>query len=140
VRSRDPSAVPASLRAQLEGEPWARTLGVEYEEIAPGYCRVALTVKPHMLNHRGFPHGGVIFSLADVAFGAACNAHGETALALTTTITYVAAVAPGSRLIAEGRERKQGRRVGFYDIRVRTAEGVLVASVSCLSHRVTGRK
>jgi acyl-CoA thioesterase len=113
-------------------------LGVEYEEIAPGYCRVALTVKPDMLNHRGFAHGGVIFSLADVAFGAACNAHGETALALTTTITYLAAVAPGSRLIAEGRERKQGRRAGFYDIRVHTAEGVLVAALTCLSHRVTG--
>ena len=139
MRSRDPSAVPAVLRAQLEGEPWARTLGVEYEEIAPGYCRVALTLQPHMLNHRGFAHGGVIFSLADVAFGAACNAHGEAALALTMTITYLAAVAPGSRLIAEGRERKQGRRAGFYDIRVRSGEGVLVASVSCLSHRVTKR-
>lgn len=138
MKARDPSGIPAALRAQLEAEPWAHTLGVEYEEISRGYCRVALTVDPRMLNHRGFLHGGVIFSLADVAFGAACNSHGETALALTMTITFLAAVAPGSRLIAEGRERKQGRRAGFYDVRVRTAEGVPVAAVSCLSHRVTG--
>ncbi len=133
---REPPAVPATLKAQLESEPWARALGIEYEEISPGYCRVALTLRPDMLNHRGLPHGGVIFSLGDVAFGAACNAHGETALALTTTITYLASAAPGSRLIAEGKARKQGRRAGFYDIRVRTTEGALVASLSCLSHRV----
>jgi acyl-CoA thioesterase len=137
VRHRQPAAVPAELRARLESEPWAHALGVEYEEIAPGYCRVALTLRPEMLNHRGLPHGGVIFSLADIAFGAACNAHGDTALALSVTITYLASAPPGSRLIAEGRERKRGRRTGFYDVRVRTAEGGLVAIMSCLSRRVT---
>ena len=139
MKRRDPSGVPAALRARLESEPWAHALGVEYEEIGPGYCRVALTLQPHMLNYQGYPHGGVIFSLADVAFGAACNSHGETAVALTMTITFLATVAPGLRLIAEGQERKQGRRAGFYDIRVRTADGAPVASVSCLSHRVTKR-
>ena len=136
---RDASGVPAALKARLESEPWAHALGVEFEEIGPGYCRVALTLQPHMLNYQGYPHGGVIFSLADVAFGAACNSHGETAVALTMTITFLATVAPGSRLIAEGQERRQGRRAGFYDIRVRTAGGAPVASVSCLSHRVTKR-
>ncbi|MDP2626696.1 MAG: hotdog fold thioesterase [Candidatus Rokubacteria bacterium] len=139
MKRRDPSGVPAALKARLESEPWAHALGVEYEEIGPGYCRVALTLQPHMLNHQGSPHGGVIFSLADVAFGVACNSHGETAVALTMTITFLATVAPGSRLIAEGQERRQGRRAGFYDIRVRTDDGTPVASVSCLSHRVTKR-
>jgi len=137
MKRRDLPAVPAPLKAQLQSEPWSRALGVEYEEIGPGYCRVALTLQPRMLNHQGYPHGGVIFSLADVAFGAACNSHGEPAVALTMTITFFAAAAAGSRLIAEGRERKQGRRAGFYDIRVRTAEGALVAAVSCVSHRRT---
>lgn len=131
-------ALPLDLARRLQGDPWARALGIEYLEIRPGYCRAALQLQPHMVNFLGAPHGGVIFSLADAVFSAACNAHGETAVALTTTISYLAAVAPGARLLAEGRERRQGRRAGFYDITVTTAEGTLVAIAHCVSHRVRG--
>ena len=41
-----------------------------------------------MLDHQGTPHGGVIFSLADVAFGAGCNARGGTWVALSMTISW----------------------------------------------------
>jgi len=76
-------AVPDGVAAALPREPWAQTLGVEYLELGPGHCRVALTLRPEMLNHQGMPHGGVIFSLADVAFGAACHARGGTWVALS---------------------------------------------------------
>lgn len=110
--------IPASLRARIENDPWARSLGVEFLDLHHGYCRVGLTLQPHMVNFQGYPHGGVIFSLADVAFGAACNAHGEPVVALNVTVSYLAAVEPGSQLVAEARERKQGRRAGFYDVTV----------------------
>lgn len=128
--------VPADLRARLLSEPWAHALGVEYLDLRRGYCRVALALKPEMLNYQGSPHGGVIFSLADVAFGAACNARGAPAVALNMTISYLAAARPGSRLIAECRERRQGRRAGFYDVTVSTEEGRAVAFVHCVAHRV----
>jgi acyl-CoA thioesterase len=89
-----------------------------------------------MVNFQGYPHGGVIFSLADIAFGAACNSHGEPAVALNVTISYLAAVEPGSRLVAEGQERTQGRRAGFYDVAVSLGDGTLVALVHCVAHRV----
>jgi acyl-CoA thioesterase len=138
VTHREADEVPPTLRSQLESEPWARALGVEHQEISPGYCRVALTVQPHMLNHRGLLHGGVIFSLADVAFGAASNSRGKIDLAISMTISFLAAVAPGARLIAEGTELAHTGTEGFYDVRVRTEDGALVASASCLSHRVAG--
>jgi acyl-CoA thioesterase len=128
--------VPEALAAQIASDPWAQALGIEFLELARGYCRVALTLKPHMLNYQGYPHGGVIFSLGDVAFGAACNSHGATSVALSMTISFLAAVTPGSRLIAEARERRQGRRAGFYDITVSTEAGVAVAVVHCVAHRV----
>lgn len=90
-----------------------------------------------MVNFQGYPHGGVIFSLADVAFGAACNSHGETAVALNVTISYLAATKPETRLFAEARERKQGRRAGFYDITVTSEDGTVVALVHCVSHRLS---
>lgn len=132
-------SIPPELSARIQREPWAQALGVEYLELRRGYCRVALTLKPDMLNYQGYPHGGVIFSLADIAFGAACNSHGEPAVALSMTISFLSAVAPGSRLVAEGRERRQGRRAGFYDITVSTEDGAAVAVVHCVAHRVAPR-
>jgi len=129
-------SVPEPLRRRIENDPWARSLDVEFLELRRGRCRVALTLKPHMVNFQGYPHGGVIFSLADIAFGAACNSHGEVAVALSVTISYLAAVDPGARLTADARERKQGRRAGFYDVTVASDDGTVVAVVHCVSHRV----
>ncbi|OGK98330.1 MAG: hypothetical protein A3E31_16825 [Candidatus Rokubacteria bacterium RIFCSPHIGHO2_12_FULL_73_22] len=140
VSPSDHAAIPAELRRRIEDDPWARALGIRFLDLRRGYCRVSLALQPHMLNFQGHPHGGVIFSLADVAFGAACNAHGGAAVALSVTISFLAAVRPGATLVAEGRERRQGRRAGFYDIAVTTEDdGTLVASVHCVAHRVDAR-
>ena len=120
----------------MQDDPWARALGIEYLDVRRGYCRLGLTLQPHMVNFQGFPHGGVIFSVADIAFGSACNSHGEPAVALSMTISFVTAVATGSRLLAETREVKQGGRAGFYEVVVRSAAGALVAQVHCVAHRV----
>lgn len=130
--------IAPELAARIASDPWARALGIEYLAVARGYCKVALTLAPHMVNFQGTPHGGVIFTLADVAFSAACNSHGEPAVALNVTISYLAAAAPGTRLVAEGREVRQGRRAGFYDITVRADDGRVVAFAHCVSHRVAG--
>lgn len=126
------------LSERIQHDPWAHALGIRYLELRKGYCRVSLRLKPHMVNFQGFPHGAVIFSLADVAFGAACNSHGEPAVALTVTISYLAAVDPDVTLIAEGHEVRQGRRAGFYEISVRTEDGRAVAAAHCVAHRVGG--
>lgn len=131
--------IPTELRARIQSDPWARSLGIEYLDLRKGYCRVSLTLQSHMVNFQGYPHGGVIFSLADVAFGAACNSHGQPSVALNVTISYLAAVKPGSRLIAEGKARKQGHRAGFYDITVTTDDGTPVAAIHCVSHRVRAK-
>ena len=120
----------------MQDDPWAQALGVEYLEVRRGYCRLRLRLQPHMVNFQGFPHGGVIFSVADIAFGTACNSHGEPAVALSMTISFMTAVAAGSRLVAEAREVKQGRRAGFYEARVSTEDGALVAPVYGVAHRV----
>jgi acyl-CoA thioesterase len=134
--SDDHQPIAAELSARIQNDPWAHALGIEYLDLRRGYCRLRLRLQPHMVNFQGYPHGGVIFSLADVAFGSACNSHGEPAVALNVSISYLAAVRPDATLVAEGRERKQGRRAGFYEISVSTEDGTLVALVHCVAHRV----
>jgi acyl-CoA thioesterase len=137
VTASDYPEIPSALRERIQNDPWARTLGIEYLDLRRGYCRLRLMLQPHMVNFQGYPHGGVIFTLADIAFGAACNSHGEPAVALNVSISFLAAARADAVLLAEGRERKQGRRAGFYDITITTEDGTTVALVHCVAHRVT---
>jgi acyl-CoA thioesterase len=133
----DAPPVAPTLRQRIENDPWAKALRIEFLDLRRGRCKVRLQLQSHMINFQGYPHGGVIFSLADVAFGAACNSHGQDAVALSVTINYLAAAVPDTVLVAEAREIKQGRRAGFYRLEVATEDGRAVASAQAIAHRLT---
>ncbi|MBI4012699.1 MAG: hotdog fold thioesterase [Candidatus Rokubacteria bacterium] len=124
-----------ALRQRIRDDPYAAWLGIELLDLAPGYCRAAMRLQPHMVNFHGTPHGGAIFSLADYAFSGACNAHGEMAVALAMTIQFLAAAAPGARLTAEARAERQGRQAGFYVMTVTDEQGRVVASCHAVALR-----
>ncbi len=107
-----------SLKSKIAADPFTRSLGIELLTLRPGYSRVAMTLQPHMLNFHGIPHGGAIFSLADAAFGAAGNSHGQVAVALSMTINFRTTVPSGTRLQAEAVEQSLGGRTGLYRITV----------------------
>ncbi len=123
------------IRRKVSGDPFAASLGIELLDLAPGYCRAAMRLTPQMENFQGNPHGGAIFSLADYAFGGACNAHGEPAVALSVTIQFLSTVKPGTRLIAEARAERQGRRAGFYTMTVTAEDGTVVATCQAVAIR-----
>jgi len=112
---------------RIRQDPFARFLGIQLLELREGYSKVALTVGERMLNFHGVPHGGVIFSLADAAFAAACNSYGQVAVALSVSINFLAAVPAGTRLVAEATEESRGRRTGLYRLAVTTEDGAPVA-------------
>ena len=81
------SAVESKIRA----DAYLRLLGATFEEIRPGYARVSLAVTESMLNFHGITHGSIVFGVGDLAFSAACNAHGQVAVALDMTISFLRA-------------------------------------------------
>lgn len=121
---------------QMSQDPFACFLGIELLELREGYAKAALTVQEHMLNCHGIPHGGVIFSLADAAFAAASNSHGQRSVALNVSMNFLAAVPVGTRLYAEGTEESLGRRTALCRLAVTTEDGTLVA----LGHGLVYRK
>ncbi|MCS7173769.1 MAG: hotdog fold thioesterase [Armatimonadetes bacterium] len=126
--------VPRDLVDAFRTDPFGRLLGVEVEEVRPGYARVALELRPEHRNFHGVVHGGVIFSLADCAFAAASNAHNEQAVAISATIHFLRAPTPG-RLQAECVEEHRSRSLGSYRITVRDPQGDLVASMQAPVYR-----
>jgi acyl-CoA thioesterase len=120
----------------ISQDPFARFMGIKLLELREGYSKATLTVGEHMLNFHGIPHGGAVFALADVAFAAASNSHGQTSVALNVSISYLAAVPPGTRLYAEATEEHLGRRTALYRLSVTTEDGKPVA----LCHGTVYRK
>jgi acyl-CoA thioesterase len=129
------SQVSDQIFQTISKDPFAKLVGIEYQEIRPGYGRTAMTVTPQLLNSHGIPHGGAIFSLADSAFAAASNSHGQVAVALSMTVNFLATAATGTRLMAEAQELRKGHRAGFYQITVKTEAGDLVAVFQAVVHR-----
>jgi acyl-CoA thioesterase len=94
-----------------------------------------LVVTEQMLNINRITHGGVLFTLADTAFEAASNSHGQVALALNVNLNFVKATGPGDCLTATAAEENLTRRTGLYRILVVDGSGDLVAQMSGLVYR-----
>jgi acyl-CoA thioesterase len=123
------------LWAASARERYAKVLGMEILEIAPGFAKVAMEFREDMTNIFGMLHGGAVFSLLDEAFQLACNAHGEVAVALQLSIYYLAPAEAGSRLIAEARESNATRKTALYDALVYQADGKRIATGQALAYR-----
>jgi acyl-CoA thioesterase len=119
--------VDAKTKAIIEGDAFAENLGAELVDIRQGWAKVRLNLKPGHLNFLGLIHGGVIFSLADVAFGAAANSFGTRAMALSVGIDFLAAPPTSGELNAEVELVKRAGKTGFYRMIVRDAEGGEIA-------------
>jgi acyl-CoA thioesterase len=102
-------------------------LGLEIIDVAPGRVRIAMTVRPDMLNGHAICHGGIIFAFADSAFAFACNSHGEPMVAAGASIEFLAPTASGERVTATATEVTRGARGGIYDVCVTKASGETVA-------------
>jgi len=105
----------------------SRALGVELDEVAPGFARARFRVGESMLNGHGICHGGLVFLLADTAFAFACNSHGPETVAAGCDIVFVSPARLGDELVAEASERTRFGRNGVYDVTVRRADGSVVA-------------
>ncbi|MEM4979638.1 MAG: PaaI family thioesterase [Candidatus Bathyarchaeia archaeon] len=125
-----------AIREALNGDPFARLLGIEIQEIKEGYGRAFMKVRADLLNSQGFAHGGAIFSLADMAFAAASNSHNRVAVALSVNVNYRKPVREGMELLAEAFEESLGRSTALYRILVRTKDGELIAACQGLAFRM----
>ncbi|MDR5682827.1 MAG: PaaI family thioesterase [Armatimonadota bacterium] len=124
----------ADLLQTFRADPYARLLGMEVEDVRPGWARVSMELGPQHRTFHGVVHGGAIFSLADAAFAVASNSHDRRAVALSVNVHFHRVPAPG-RLVAECSEEHLGRTVASYRVEVRDAQGRRVATMQGLVYR-----
>jgi acyl-CoA thioesterase len=125
-------------RAMYARDHNSHALGIQLEEIRPGYARMQLKVRREMTNGHDTCHGGIIFTLADTAFAYACNSRNLNTVASGASIDFVAPAHAGDTLLAVAEERVLAGRTGVYDIEVRNQHGEPIAYFRGKSYRVKG--
>ena len=124
----DRTPVGPDLFRALAADPLAAHLGIELEEVRPGYARATMTVGPQLLNAVGTAHGGATMALLDVVHSAVSNSHGTVAVAQDVHTEFLAPGRAGDRLTAEGTEVHRSNRTAVYRIEARADDGRLVAT------------
>ncbi|MBU6306660.1 MAG: hydroxyphenylacetyl-CoA thioesterase PaaI [Bacteroidetes bacterium] len=119
----------------MNEDRFSQWLGISVLEVREGYSRIAMSIRPEMVNGFGIVHGGVSFSLADSAFAFACNNRNQLSMALDTSINFTYPVRVGDRLTAEAHELHNGKSTGLYQISIHNQEQKLVAQFKGLCFR-----
>lgn len=108
-----------------------RHLNMTLEEARKDYAKVSMPLTEHHRNGMGVAHGGAIFSLADVAFGAAANTQARhVVVSLNTSIEFLRPGKDGP-LTAEAKMVRSGQHIMSYDVEIRDASGELIAKAMC---------
>ena len=112
--------------AMMARDAFSQWLGIEVTDVAPNAATCRMTVRSEMVNGFGVRHGGIAFSLADSALAFASNTHGRVTLSVENSIRYPAPIMPGDVLTAAAVEESAGRRLAFFTVTVRRADGTPV--------------
>jgi acyl-CoA thioesterase len=125
----------STAEAMMERDVASRALGIELIEQGEGRAVTRMTVREDMVNGHALAHGGLIFALADTAFGCACNSFGAVTVGASADIVFVAPARPGDVLVAEAMLRTRFGRSGLYDVTVRR-DGDVIAEFRGRSHQI----
>ena len=128
----------AAAQALMARDHASDALGIKLLEVRPGYARMQMSVRGDMVNIHGSAHGGMVFTLADTAFGYACNTHNKVAVASNCGIDFLRPAHLGDILTATAMEQAMIGRNGVYDVRVENNRGELVALFRGKSAQIRG--
>jgi acyl-CoA thioesterase len=122
------------LRALFSRDRFAKLNGIELVEVGEGRATARMVVEDRHLNGVDVAQGGAIFTLADLAFAAACNSHGTIAVAINVSISFVQAARPGV-LTAEATEVAMNPKLSSCTVHVKDGAGSLVAVFQGMAYR-----
>ena len=118
-----------------QADHFANSIGAQLVEVREGYARAELIVEDRHLNGAGVCQGGVMFTLADLAFAAVANSHGILSVGVQNSISYIKSAQLGDRLSAECFEQVNHHKLPYCDVRITNQQGEVLACVTGLAYR-----
>lgn len=113
-------------------DPFASHLGINYESVQDGVCRVSLIPGEEHFNPHHVLSGGVIYTMIDHGMGAALwslNPDEKTAT-IEIKINYITAVKDSRKLIGEIKVIEKKSKIAYLEGEVRTEDGTLIAKAT----------
>jgi uncharacterized protein (TIGR00369 family) len=107
------SAYEGTVRASFAKQGMMRLLAAEIATLEPGRCTLTAPIRPETSQQHGYAHAGLAWSLGDSAAGYAALSLLAPGVEVLTTEMKINLLAPaaGTRLVAEGRVIRPGRRL-----------------------------
>lgn len=127
-------SLPAERLEQIEraidAVPYARLLGIQLENVAPGEATLTLAIRPELRQNHGVVHGGALASLIDTATAFAILTLLEPEERVTTVDLSISYLRPGfeGQMRATARVLRQGRRLLATSAEVKDDAGGLLAT------------
>ena len=109
-------------------------VGIELLEVSPGYAKAKLEIEERHLNALKTVQGGALFTLADLAFAAAINAHGNAAVIINANMSFIKAATKGT-LIAEAKETSISPKIATYNVDITDDNGDIIAIYQGMCYR-----
>lgn len=106
----------------FENDRFATENGITLDEIGDDWAKTSVTLTDRHRNAQGGIMGGVMFTLADLAFAAACNNVHSPSVAQQVSINFLSGT-KSSRLFAHAQCIKDGRTSGVYQVKVTDDSG-----------------
>ena len=102
-------------------------------DLSDGTATVVLPMCEDSLNRWGGAHGGILFSLCDVAMGMAImTLRQEMVVTVNATIDYLSAAAAGSTLTTVGRVDRLGGKLAFCSAEMTDETGKVIVRAHCV--------
>ena len=119
------------IRRKLERQHFMHLIGADLTRIEPGRIEATLALGQQHQQQRGFAHGGLVATMADLAAGFAAVTLVPEGVGVVTADLRVSYLHPGigAQLKAIGWVLKAGRRLHFCEAEV-WCDGVLIAKAS----------
>ena len=126
-----------TLQERLNNDDrFAKSIGAQLTTVREGYACAELSIEERHLNGAGVCQGGVMYTLADLAFAAVANSHGILSLGISNTITFIKSAQLGERLKAECLEQVNHHRLPYCDIKISNEQGEILAMMTGLGYRM----
>ena len=101
--------------------------GIRLVDVDDGASVVQVTLRQEGTNPHGNAHGGLIFSLCDVAAGVAARSGGRNTVTQDADIHFLRPGRNTQMLTARGKVLKEGHHTAVCEVGVFTDDGTLIA-------------
>ena len=123
------------LREYFTKDNFTVSCGMKIESVSSESATVSVLLQDEHRNAAGGIHGGLIFSLADFAFGVHANSEGCLTLSQSASVSYLRGV-KGEKLFATAKPVHLGKHMVTYKVEVYDDRGISVATVTVNGFRL----